>query len=123
MGFETELISRQLSQRLSFQRLLILALWQRPLSRSGGANGVGVPLDLKSNVDERNDDGQCANHLRDITPVLKVHRSNETEITHRQGVAANRLKLFRNGAWAAAKPTTATANSATTVLVFITVRD
>lgn len=123
MGFETELISRQLSQRLSFQRLLILALWQRPLSRSGGANGADVPLDLKSNLDERNDDGERDDHLRDITPVLKAHRSDETEITHRQGVAANSLKLFRKRAWAAAKATTATANSATTVLVFITVRD
>jgi hypothetical protein len=123
VAFETERIPRQLSQRLSFQRLLILALWQRPLSRSGGANGAGVPLDLKPNVDERNYDGERADHLRDITPVLKVHRSNETEITHRQSVAANRLKLFRNGAWAAAKATTATANSDTTVLVFITVRN
>jgi hypothetical protein len=49
--------------------------------RSGGAHGARVPLDLKSNVEERNDDGERANHLREITPVLKRHTPNENKIS------------------------------------------
>jgi hypothetical protein len=38
-------------------------------------NGARVSLDLKSNVEQRNDDRDRANYLCEITPVLKRHKT------------------------------------------------
>ena len=48
----------------------------------GRANGARIPLDLKTNIEERNDNSDRANHLCEVTPVLKGHRPNEIEISH-----------------------------------------